>query len=87
MSHSMNPIRNHEAESPLPNKAFLKLYGRRFSHEYRKKWYADDWTPEVERGLRESSCNGEAKAFLEKWPNPEFEFDKSWDAVTKEMLL
>lgn len=76
-----------EAQSPLPDRAFLKLYDRRFSHEYRKKWYADDWAPEVERGLLESSRNGEAKAFLEKWSNPEFEFDESWDAVTKEMCL
>lgn len=70
-------------ELHLPNRASPKLYDGRFSHEYCQKWYAVKWAPQVERGLFESSRSMQAKAFLQKWANLEFELGNTCDAVIK----
>ncbi|KAF7555562.1 hypothetical protein G7Z17_g2047 [Cylindrodendrum hubeiense] len=75
-------------ETPLPSKAFLKLYDRRYATEYRKKQRLEDWTPELEGKLVEFSRSGAAQSFLKRWQDDDdFDDDGSWGVAEKEVCL
>ena len=56
----------HPEAMNIPDRAFLKLYDRRFATQVRRHWDMPDWSPKVEEELIDFSRTGKAQSFLQE---------------------